>query len=94
MEVAWPAVGVTPSQESSGNNYFAFGFAVAMNEARIARAVVARMGGRGECGERPDVTGPQLHTGGAVNAAGPIDPGGLAMAGPKRWGVESWGHPI
>ena len=88
MEVAWPAVGLTPSEKSSGHIYFACGFAVAMNEARIARAVVARMGDCGKCGERPDVTGPQLHTGGAVDAPRPIDPGGLGVAGPKRRWVE------
>ena len=82
MEVAWPAVGLTPSEKSSGHIYFACGFAVAMDKAGIARAVMARVGGRGECGERPDVTGPQLHTGGAVDAPRPIDPGALGMAGP------------
>ncbi len=70
------------SEKSSGHIYFACGFAVAMNEARIARAVVARMGDCGEYSKRPDVTGPQLHTGGAVDRAGTIDPGGLGLAGP------------
>ena len=82
MEVARAAVALDPSEKSSGHIYFAWGFAVPMNEAWIARAVMARMGGRGKCSERPDVTSPQLRTGGAVDAPGPIDPGGLTLAGP------------
>ncbi len=82
MEVAWPAVSLDTSEKSSGYIYFAFGFAIAMHEAGIARAVMAGVGGRGEYSERPDVRGPQLHTGGAVDAPRPIDPGALGMAGP------------
>lgn len=88
MEVAWPAVSLDASEKASGHIYFACGFAVAMNEAGIARAVMARMGNCGEFGKPPDVRCPQFHTGGAVDRAGTIDPGGLGLAGPKRRWVE------
>ena len=56
--MAWPAVSLDASEKSSGHIYLACGFAVAMNETGIARAVMARMGNCGEFSKPPDVRCP------------------------------------
>ncbi len=69
LEVLRASILLTAGEKSSGDMYAACGFAVAVTDAGIARAMTARVGNCREASKPPDLGGPQFRTGRAVDAA-------------------------